>query len=96
MPRSLPDSEAAPKRLAIYCHPPAGWKRVCSTGASAFVCVRILSASGILGALTGTAAQWLAKRIEIALLRHYRRREFAEFAEVTNSLRVVDTLTVPA
>ena len=61
MPRSLPDSEAAPKRLAIYCHRPAGWKRVCSTGASAFVCVRILSASGILGALTGTAAQWLAK-----------------------------------
>ena len=34
--------------------------------------------------------------IEIALLRHYRRREFAEFAEGTNSLRVVDTLTVPA
>ena len=31
--------------------------------------------------------------IEMALLRHYRRREFAE---VTNSLRVVDTLTVPA
>ena len=31
--------------------------------------------------------------IEIALLRHYRRREFAE---VTNSLCVVDTLTVPA
>ena len=31
--------------------------------------------------------------IEIALLRHYRRREFAEFAEfaeVTNSLRVVE------
>ena len=34
---------------------------MCSTRASAFVCVRILSASGILGALTGTAAQWLAK-----------------------------------
>ena len=88
MPRSLPDSEAAPKRLAIYCHRPAGWKRVCSTGASAFVCVRILSASGILGALTGTAAQWLAAGNRDCFVA---QREFAEFAEVTNSLRVVDT-----
>ena len=92
MPRSLPDSEAAPKRLAIYCHRPAGWKRVCSTGASAFVCVRILSASGILGALTGTAAQWESRSLCCAIIDG----ESLQFAEVTNSLRVVDTLTVPA
>ena len=65
---------------------------MCSTGASAVVCVRILSASGILGALTGTAAQWLAAGNRDRLVAPLS----TEFAWVTNSLRVVDTLTVPA
>ena len=90
MPRSLPDSEAAPKRLAIYCHRPAAGS----------VCVRpelallyVLSASGILGVLTGTAAQWLAKSC-------WESRSLCcatidgESAEVTNSLRAVDSDSV--
>ena len=58
---------------------------MCSTGASAFVCVRILSTSGILGALTGTAAQWESRSLCCATIDG----ESLQFAEV-NSLRVVD------